>query len=340
MNILIDIGHPAHVHLFRNFISYLNENGHHVTVTSRDKDVAGELLDHYGIDHLPLTVMAQGLIPKFFELFRRDWLIMRLHRQKHFDIALGTSISITHLSFFARVKSYFIGESDDAAIPLQVWLSYPFATGIINPTCMKWKGWPAKRIFYKSYHELAYLHPDHFQPDVGILKKYNLEPRGYVIFRLNIHKAHHDVGARGLTPELLNRIRELLQPTVMITTRENETSHHIEPWDMHHVMAYAKMVIADSQTMTAEAAVLGVPAVRYNSFVGRIGYLDELEHRYGLTYGFRPGQEEALLAKIKHLLSNDQRRQEWQQKKERMLADKIDFNRWLIDWFERECGRK
>jgi len=42
---------------------------------------------------------------------------------------------------------------------------------------------------------------------------------------------------------------------------------------MHHVMAFASLYIGDSQTMAAEAGVLGVPFVRFNDFVGRIGYL-------------------------------------------------------------------
>ena len=39
--------------------------------------------------------------------------------------------------------------------------------------------------------------------------------------------------------------------------------------DMHHVMAFASLYIGDSQTMAAEAGVLGVPFVRFNDFVGR-----------------------------------------------------------------------
>ena len=33
----------------------------------------------------------------------------------------------------------------------------------------------------------------------------------------------------------------------------------INPTDMHHFMAFSSIVIGDSQTMSAEAAVLGVP---------------------------------------------------------------------------------
>ena len=59
----------------------------------------------------------------------------------------------------------------------------------------------------------------------------------------------------------------------------------INPLDMHHVMAFASLYIGDSQTMAAEAGVLGVPFVRFNDFVGRIGYLRELEDKYRLGFG-------------------------------------------------------
>ena len=40
MNILVDIGHPAHVHLFKNMIWNLEEDGHEVKITARDKEIA------------------------------------------------------------------------------------------------------------------------------------------------------------------------------------------------------------------------------------------------------------------------------------------------------------
>nr|MDA3884790.1 hypothetical protein [Candidatus Delongbacteria bacterium] len=124
-------------------------------------------------------------------------------------------------------------------------------------------------------------------------------------------------------------------------TKENSKSHQIDPWDMHHVLAFAKLVISDSQTMTAEAAVLGIPSIRYNSFVGRISYLEELEHKYDLTYGFLPDRdEEKLLTTLKDMLSQNNLKETWQEKKEHMLTEKIDLNQWMIDLFEKKIVKK
>ena len=97
-------------------------------------------------------------------------------------------------------------------------------------------------------------------------------------------------------------------------------------------MYYATMFIGDSQTMTSEAAVLGTPAIRSNSFVGRIAYLEEEEHKYGLTYGFLPKDFSNMYLKIKELLSNSDLKGEWKRRKENMLEDKIDVTSFFT-WF-------
>ena len=44
MRILIDIGHPAHVHLFKNFAREMINKGNEVFFTCRDKEFEIELL--------------------------------------------------------------------------------------------------------------------------------------------------------------------------------------------------------------------------------------------------------------------------------------------------------
>ncbi|MFH1943958.1 MAG: DUF354 domain-containing protein, partial [bacterium] len=103
MNILFDIGHPAHVHLFRHFIQYLKEQGHTIVVASRDKDITVQLLDAYGIDHVCLSRMKKGAPAMLLELLKRDASVFNLHRRHGFDLAFGTSVSIAHLSAVSSV---------------------------------------------------------------------------------------------------------------------------------------------------------------------------------------------------------------------------------------------
>ena len=64
------------------------------------------------------------------------------------------------------------------------------------------------------------------------------------------------------------------------------------------VMRFASLYIGDSQTMAAEAGVLGVPFVRFNDFVGRIGYLRELEDVYRLGFGVHASPLESTKTQI------------------------------------------
>ena len=99
-------------------------------------------------------------------------------------------------------------------------------------------------------------------------------------------------------------------------------------------MYYATMLVGDSQTMTSEAAVLGTPAIRCNTFVRRISYLEEEEFKYNLTYGFLPENSDSLFSKINELLEMPNIKNEWKKRRENMLKDKIDvtaFFTWFIE---------
>ena len=89
--------------------------------------------------------------------------------------------------------------------------------------------------------------------------------------------------------------------------------------------------------MAAEAGVLGVPFVRFNDFVGRIGYLRELEDKYELGYGIKASSEgslDRLCERVEVLvaMNADKRKETFAERRERMLADKIDCAKFLT-WF-------
>ena len=52
MKFLFDVGHPAHVHYFKNLIKLLKKNGNQVLIVAREKDVTHRLLRNYRIPYL------------------------------------------------------------------------------------------------------------------------------------------------------------------------------------------------------------------------------------------------------------------------------------------------
>lgn len=338
MNLLFDINHPGHVHLFRHFINHRMQCGDTVVVMARHKDVTLPLLNYYGIPYVGATRPSSHLAGMAVELLMRDVLAYRLHARHHFHAAFGTSATIAHLSLMTTVTSYNLCEDDDDVVPLYAWMTYPFTSRILNTRCLHYRYWSGKRVQHNSYHKLAYLHPNRFSPDASVVQSYGLTPGAYVVMRLSALRAHHDRRARGLSSELQESLRELFGGLQVVVTQEDDRTHLIKPWDMHHVLAHARLLVCDSQTMAMEAAVLGVPSVRYSSFTGRLSCLEELEHEYGLTFGFAPGSERELLGKVRAILGDISWRETWASRRQKLLTEKVDFTQWLIEYADRESA--
>ena len=55
-------------------------------------------LNHYKIPHEVISSSAKTPFGMFVELLRRDLKIFKLNKKYKFDMALGTSVSIAHLT--------------------------------------------------------------------------------------------------------------------------------------------------------------------------------------------------------------------------------------------------
>jgi predicted glycosyltransferase len=168
------------------------------------------------------------------------------------------------------------------------------------------------------------------------------EGQPYAVVRLSALEAHHDVGARAFPAELLRAvvracrehgIRVFMSGEKALAPEWEPLRIPVAPERMHDAMAGAEFFLGDSQTMTAEAAVLGTPAFRLSGFVGRLTYLEELQ-AMGLAFGFRPGQEKALLTSLEALLRREDRRAEMASRRKRLLAEKIDPLPWFLETAE------
>ncbi|MBI5446678.1 MAG: hypothetical protein HY900_36350 [Deltaproteobacteria bacterium] len=342
MNALFDICHPAHFHLFRHAMKGLAESGQNLWVTARSKDVTVDLLRDAGVRPLFTSRPGRGKLGAVLEMVQRDLRIWRVVRSSGIDLMVGTSPCISHVSRLSSARSVVFNEDDASVVPLFVRSTYPFADYIVTPRCLAHEGWGGKHVVHDSYHELAYLHPDVFTPDPTVLNELGVE-RGefYSIVRLSALAAHHDKGARGIDEEGLREVVRVLRTRGRAFTscevgREADVPG-LEtlplPADrLHHALAFAGLYVGDSQTMTAEASVLGVPALRCNSFVGRISYLEELESRYGLTFGYRPEDFSELLAKLRGLVGAQDLGGSWQRKRAVMLSEKISLSGWILEF--------
>ncbi len=342
MTILVHIGHPAHVHLFRNCMRAWEQRGHRVVVAIRERGIIAALLRAYGFSFVVASRARTGRLGQACELLVHDWHVWCLAVREKADLLIGTSVAAAHVSRVTRARSIIFEEDDADQVALFARLTYPFADRIVIPDCLR-DTRTDRHVTYKSYHELAYLHPNHFAPDAAVLGEAGLEPgERLFILRHVALTAFHDVREQGFNAEHIRElVAQLSQKGRVIITAEGDLPEDLAPYQFspppHRILdllAHASLVVSDSQTMTAEAAVLGVPSVRCNSFVGRLSYLEELEHRYGLTFGFHPGEEAAMNAKVNELLADPDLAEEWQRRRQAMLADKVDAAQWITDFVE------
>lgn len=308
MRVLIDIGHPAHVHFFRRPIELLRERGHQILITSRKKEIAADLLDAYGMEHISLS-REGGKTGLLGELVLRDFRLWRVVRRWKPDVmaAIG-GIFIAHAGALARVPSLVFYDTENAK--LQNLLTYPLATRVIVPRC--YSAWTpkARELRYPGYHELSYLRPPHFlaRSDLALANGVDADRPTYLV-RLVAWKANHDIGERGLSHDAVRKVvGQLGMHGKVLISAESPLPEDLEayryrgdPALIHHVMAHCAGFFGESATMASECAVLGVPAV-YAANTGR-GYTDEQETRYGLVHNARSLDDTALDAALGWLLS-------------------------------------
>lgn len=346
MNILFDINHPAHVHMFRYVIQKLKAKGHKVFVTTKNIPAANQLMDIFGIEYTVLGNKHDSLFRKKLDQIEFDIRLWKYVVKHHIDIGIH-GMTVAHVSKLSRMKSIITDDDDDEVEPLFAKFAHPFADVVLSPIGTSRK---TKNVqFVPSYHELAYLHPNLFEPNYEVLNEIGVEKgERFFVLRFNAFKAHHDVGVVGLTLENKRRLVEMLTKygKVFITTERDIDEEFesyklkISPEKAHSLLYFATMFVGDSQTMTSEAAVLGTPAIRCNTFVGKIHYLEDEEHNYGLTYGFQPENIEQMFSKIEELLSMPNLKEEWQKRRMKLLDDKIDYAEFLTNFIENYPTKK
>jgi hypothetical protein len=200
MKIFIDIGHPAHVHYFRNFIKIMESKGHKFFIIARDKEVTHSLLEHYQIKYTSRGKGRTSLAGKFFYILEADYSIFKLAKIFNPDICLSfASPYLAHISRILGKPHIAFDDTEHARIEHLMYV--PFTDTILTPSCFG-KKLGARQIFFYGYMELCYLYKKYFEPDKNIKSKLGLDyNENYVVLRFVSWSASHDIGQHGLKNE-------------------------------------------------------------------------------------------------------------------------------------------
>lgn len=341
MKILIYIAHPAQFHFYKHIIKDLQIHGHKIKILMKSKDIIEKLLREENSHFENVLPEGRGnhLFSMFLSMLKRDYRVYNVARTFKPDLFIGSDTCMTHIGWLFRRPSLVIGEDDYSIVKKLAWMMMPFSSVIISPEECNMGPWEQKKIPFPGYMKLAYLHPDVFTPDPEIVKKY-INGK-YCLIRTVLLSAHHDLKVKGLSAEMVKKLIILLESkgiSVFIDSENliNEIPEKyrlkIKKSHIHHLLAYSELVISDSQSMSVEAAMLGIPSVRINDFAGRISVLEELEHTYGLTYGFKPNDENRIFEKVRELLESDNLKENFQHRRNKMLSQKINVKAFMV-WF-------
>jgi len=339
MKVHFDVGHPAHVHLFKYAIDELHARGHETLVTSREKEVTVELLDAYDVDHVPISKKGTSTLDLAKEWLVREVKLVWHARQFDADVIVSHfNPSAGHAAAVTGAESIMFNDDEVAASTLGS-VTHPFASAVATPACFR-QDLGEKHYTYEGVHELAYLHPDRFDPDPDGLREHGVavdEP--YFVLRFVAWGAHHDVGESGFSRRAKRELVAFLDRhgEVYVTSEDpipaefEEYRLPVPPEDMHDLLYYADGYVGDSQTMALEAGILGTPAIRSNSFAASddVSNVTYLEDEYGLLYSF--GDERAAIETVKELVADPHTQGRWGQRRETFVAETVDVTDAMAD---------
>lgn len=273
MKILVEIGHPAHIHYSKNSIVNWRENGHEVIITARDKKVIKDLLDSLGFEYINRGKGRNSKLGKLMYMVYADFKLWAISRKYKPDIYLSFS------SAYAAQVAHFLGKphiafNDTEHTDKIHWkFTYPFSTTIITPESYQ-NDLGEKQVRFKNIDDGLYLHPNYFTPDPGVKQELGLKAEDeFVLLRFVSWNAHHDYGQSGLDLDTKRKLIEILSEKykVFISSEEklDEEFKHMEikirPDRMHDVLAAASLFVGESGTMASESAFLGTASVYINS---------------------------------------------------------------------------
>jgi uncharacterized protein len=335
MKILIDIGHPAHVHYFRNFIKRMEGNSHKFLIVARDKEVALKLLELYQIPYKTRGKGGKGILSKLLYLLIADYRIIKYAIKFKPDLFMSFSSTYAGHAAFLLGKPHIVFDDTEHA-KFEHIMYKPFAKVIITPSCF-YKNLGSKQIFFNGYMELCYLHPNQFIPDKDILNLLQVScNERFIIIRFVSWEAGHDFGQHGLNYSSkleivheLNKYARVFISSESIIPKELERYRiSIPPHKLHDALNFSSLYLGEGGTTASEACVLGIPSLYINS-LPLMGYLKE-EKDSGLL--FHLNKPEDVLLKAKEIINMQYSKEIFYEKRQKLLKEKIDVTSFMV-WF-------
>lgn len=338
MKYLLFTNTPAHVHLYKHLTRKLETHGHTVQILARDYGCTTELLDWYD---LPYSVYGYCDTTKSSLFTRLPQHYARILSRAHSfnpDLIFGIGSYAAHAGALTRTPTILVLDSEPTWIDHR--LAKPFARAILTPVSFR-KHLGSNHYVFDGFKECAYLHPTVFSPRSDVRSLLNLgDNEPFVLTRFNAFGSHHDVGKEGFSlPKRRQLVQRLAENATVFVSDEGghldlsslpARRFDLHPARLHDALAEAKLLVADSQTMVTEAALLGTPAIRSNEFVGEndMGNFVDLAAA-NLIDNLR--DFEAVVSRATEILETPDVEARWERRRDAFIEEKVNLTELLFD---------
>ena len=338
MKYIFELNHPKHYYQFKYVMRELEEKGHTIVVLARDKDVLLKVLEEEGVTYQIFGAHKKNMRDKILGTPRLILNYLRIARREKADVIVSkASFYGCFVAKMCGAKSVIFPDSEVVKVTNKYVV--PLATRVVTPSSFG-LDYGKKHVRIGGLFEDCYLVPSVFRPEASVLSQYGVQ-QPYAVLRFVGWYANHDVKNSGFTLEQKKALIEAIAPHMRVyISSEKELPEELQQYRLptpankiHHVLAFADLYLGDSQTMATEAALLGTPAVRSNSFVGPndMTNFKVLEEKYGLLCNIRECED--VLAKVSELAAKS-RKTEWKEKQERYFEKVGDANQQIVSILE------
>ena len=334
MKILIDIGHPAHVHYFKNFILQTIKSGNQVLIVARDKEVTLDLLRYYDLSYKNRGKGGSSFLDKliYFPIAIFNFFVYSFKFKPDYYLSFASPY-LPIVSWFFNKPLITVDDTEHDNLTHSIYK--PFSSLILTPSFFQ-KDLGDKHVKINTIFELGSLHPTVFKPNKDFSRKLKANGEKYAFLRFVEWNATHDLNEKGFSLKLKEKIVNKLSKHMKVyISSEGELPKNLDrfrikisPEQIHDMLHFAEIFIGDSGTMTVEAALLGTPAIMFSSTAKKLGNFISLRDKHSLL--ILCDKEIELTNSIKKLFDNKNSKKNWNLKPKKFINTKINFTEFLL----------
>jgi len=280
MKVFIDILTPKQCMLFSKLSERLRKDGHKVFQATRQYREVIQLLNMKGVKARVVGKHGgETVLGKLKASAERTLELASIMAELQPDVAVSfSSPETSRVAFGLNIPHVCLNDSPHAEAVAR--LTIPLATLLLTPKIIPKIAWTKfgiqhdRIIHYRALDPWAWI--KNFKPDENVLAQLGLEKsRPIVVFRTEESFASYLLGKASKTPRVLPVIENLLRSNVnfqavVMPRYENQAPLLKEKLgksaivcettiDATSLLSYASVFVGAGGTMTAEAALLGVP---------------------------------------------------------------------------------